>query len=157
MAQVANFQRVPSRLQAAQTALVNAKRAAETKGKIGYATEAALAIQNTMTLQAEHAKASVSVATAMDQLRTSGLLAGPVDVVAAVLDAATRVTSILKSTDSVEAKARDLTSKVMSPEEQAATGQSGTGGYVLKYLLYGGLFYLGLYAFRKSRGGTKSW
>lgn len=159
LSKVADFQRVPQRLTVAQTNLVNIKRVAEAKGKIGYATEAALGIQQVMKLQSDHQRASGAVANALDQLRTSGLLAGPVEVAAAVLDAAAKVTSILSGTDSVERLATSIQSKVMSPEEYAATQQVGVAkSPMVKYLLYGGLAYLGFYFLVKGKArGTRSW
>ena len=156
MGKVADFQRVPQRLSTAQANLINAKRAAESKGKIGYATEAALAIQQVMNLQTEHQKASVSVGNALDQLRTSGLLAGPLDVAAAVIDAGAKVASILRGTDSVEASARSLSSKVLTPGEQVAI-QTG-GSPMLQYLLYGGIIYAAFYFLVKGKAkGMRSW
>lgn len=159
MSKVADFQRVPQRLSSAQTNLINIKRAAEAKGKIGYATEAAFAIQQVMSLQSQHQNASGSVANAIDQLRTSGLLSGPVEVAVSVIDAAGKVTSILSGTDSVERTARSLSTKVLSPEQQAAL-QTPTGGAtpMLKYLLYGGILYAGFYFLVKGKArGTRSW
>lgn len=156
MGKVADFQRVPQRLSVAQTNLINIKRVAETKNQIGYATEAALALQNVFNLQSDYTKASVAVGNAMDQLRTSGLLSGPIEVAGAVLDAASRVTSILAGTGNVEKSITSISAKVMSPEERAALTQPAGGGKItmMQYLLYGGLFYVGLWALRKS-GGTR--
>ena len=153
LGKVADFQRVPQRLTAAQTNLVNIKRVAESKNRIGNATEAAFAIQEVMAIQADHQKASVSVANALDQLRTSGLLSGPLDAAAAAIDAGAKVTSILTRTSNVEKTANSLSTRVLSPEEQAAT-QTSTTSALTKYLLWGGLFYAGLWALRKS-GGTR--
>lgn len=156
LGKVAEFQRVPQRLSVAQTNLVNAKRAAEAKNKIGYAMEAAVAIQTVMKLQSDHQRASGSVADALDQLRTSGLLSGPIDVAVAVIDASAKVTSILSGTASVEKQASSIAAKVMSPEEYAAT-QTTTGGRpMLQYLLWGGLAYIGFWALRRA-GGTRRW
>ncbi len=158
MSKVADFQRVPQRLSTAQTNLINVKRVAEAKGKIGYATEAALAMQNVMNLQSQHQRASGSVANALDQLRTSGLLSGPIELAASVIDAAAKVTAILRGTDSVEAVVRSVSSKVMSPEEQAALQKPAGGGHMLTYLLYGSLIYAGFYFLVKGKArGTRSW
>jgi hypothetical protein len=156
LSKVAEFQRVPQRLAAVQTNLINIKRVAESRGKIGYATEAAYAISSVMNLQTQHQKASGSVANALDQLRTSGLLNGVVDVAVSVIDAASKVTSILSGTASMEKMATSLASKVMSQEEQAALTKPGGSSPMLTYLLYGGLLYVGLWALRKS-GGTRKW
>lgn len=152
LGKVADFQRVPQRLSVAQTNLVNIKRVAESKNRFGPATEAALAIQTVANLQLQHQQASGSVANALDQLRNSGLLAGPIDVAVSVVDAAGRVTSILKGTESVEASVRSISNKVMTTEEQATAQTASAGGGFTKYLLYGGLAYIGLLALRKSRG-----
>jgi hypothetical protein len=155
MSKVADFQRVPQRLSVAQTNLINVKRVAESKNQIGYATEAALALQNVFNLQGEYTKASVSVGNAMDQLRTSGLLSGPLEVAGAVIDASSRVTAILGGTANVERSVTSISAKVMSPEEQARLTQPAGGKVtMMQYLLYGGLFYVGLWALRKS-GGTR--
>lgn len=159
LGKVADFQRVPQRLTVAQTNLINVKRVAEAKGKLGYATEAALAIQQVMKLQSDHARASGSVANALDQLRASGLLAGPVEVASSVIDAAAKVTAILRGTGDVERTATTVALKVMSQEEQAQL-QQPTGGLssMVKYLIYGGLAYLGFYFLVKGKArGTRSW
>ena len=156
MGKVADFQRVPQRLSAAQTNLINIKRTAEAKNQIGYAAEAALALQNVFNLQGDYSKASVSVGNALDQLRTSGLLSGTLEVAGAVLDAASKVTAILGGTANVEKSASSIASKVMTPGEQAQLTTPSGGGHMMQYLLWGGLLYVGLWALRKS-GGTRKW
>lgn len=155
ISKVADFQRVPSRLAALQTNFVNVKRVAESKGKLGYATEAALAIQSVMNMQTQHQKASVSVGNALDQLRSSGLLAGTVDVAIAVADASAKVATLLNGTSGLEKQLDSLRGKVMSQEEQSATASGSAKVSVAKYLLYGGGIYLALKALKRGRGTLK--
>lgn len=151
ISKVAEFQRVPQRLAAVQVNLVNAKRAAEAKGNMGLASEAAFALQTAIGFQNSYPKVAGLVGNAMDQLRQAGMLAGTLDVAGAVLDAASKVAAMLNGTKALESSAVNITNKAQVPMVAP-----DTGGGVSKYLLFGGLLYIGLWALRKGRG-TRRW
>lgn len=149
--QVAAFQRIPGRLQVAKANLVNIKRTAESKGMASVATEAAIAITASDTLQSDFNQASVKVGQVLEELRSAGMLSGTLDTIGNVIDAATQVQGLLNATD-------DLERTVANTGSQAGVAPSTQGSYgagFAKYLLYGGIAYLGFWALRKGKGTRK--
>lgn len=153
MSQVSAFQRVPGRLNTAVQQLVTIKRDAETKGNMGASAQAAMALQAALNLQSQYNTASSAVADAMDQLRNSGLLSGPLDVAAAVLKAAGQLSVQLKGTQQVEDSV-----KALSAGKQISLGTQGAATPdFIKYAAIGGILYFAFWAVVKGKArGTRT-
>lgn len=147
----ADFQRVPSRLAAVMQTLTNAKRIAETKGMNGTATNAANLINTAQGIQSQYAPAAAAAGDLMDQLRTSGLLAGTLDTVMSAINAASQMAGILTQTDQLEQQTASVVGSSMTPEEQAKYATVGTGS-LAKTLLLGAGLVAAIWAFTRGRG-----
>lgn len=150
--QFANFQRIPLRLQQAVQNLTNIKRVAEGKGLNGAATAAANAIMAAQNVQQQYAGVAAQTAGLMDELRTSGLLAGTLDTITAAIGAATGMASLLSQTDQVEQATANLANNALTPQERAQVTSGLSTGSLAKYLLLGAGVYAAIWAMRRGAG-----
>lgn len=157
LGQIAQFQRVPSRLTAAMSQAVAAKRAAETRGDIGTATNLALVIQSLMSLQDQYPRTSTKVADVVEGLRQLGFAAAPFDLAVSAVQVAGEVAAILQGTQAAEAAIGQAARRVLTPEEIAQLKAGGAAtplATVTGYAKLAGLAmlgYLGFVALRPKR------
>jgi len=155
LGQVAQFQRVPSRLTAAITQAVATKRAAEARNDLGTATNLALVIQSVMSLQDQYPRTSAKVADVLEGLRQLGFASATLDLAVSAAQVAGEVAAILQGTSAAEAAVGQAAGRVLTPEEIAALKSGGApttlatvGGYA-KLAGLAVLGYLGLLALRR--------
>jgi hypothetical protein len=155
MGQVAQFQRVPMRLTAAETNAVAVKRAAESRGNLGAATNLALAIQSIMGLQDQFNQTSAKLADVLEGLRTAGFAMTPIDLATTAVTTAGEVAAILAGTAQAERAVYQAAGQVLTADElarlKAAVPTAGAGPSVLTiaggYAKLAGLGLLGVLAF----------
>lgn len=117
LGQVANFQRLPTRFTQIETAAVAAKRAAESRGNIGAATQLALVLQGVGSLRDAHGRTSVALADVLEGVRTAGLGLTPVELGLLAAKVATDMAGLFKGTDALQASVYNVAAKVMTPTE----------------------------------------
>ena len=151
---VADFQRVPQRLQVvAQQAQVT-KQAADAKQDGGSSAEAAGVLDIVERLRAQHDAAAVDLADVMTQLQQSGLLYGMFDTIYAAVTLAAKVQLVLAGTGQVEQASQQVATKVLGA---AGAMQFGSQGITFGKAVIGGiLLFIGFKALRRARG-TRKW
>jgi hypothetical protein len=150
LGKIADFQRVPARLAAAQTTLLSVKRAADQRGQLGPSTQAAALLGLVQQTQANFVKTAAQVGTVLDALRQTGLMQTPVDLALSAVSVAGDVAAILGATEDIERQTQALASGQGITPTPGVTGKIVSWG---KYLLIGGAIYAGLWAV--SRGGGR--
>lgn len=147
LGQVANFQAVPSRLQNVGLWL---NKIVTTTG--GPAAAQAQALQATMQeVSGQYATTAAKVSDLLPQLQGAGLLGLDLGMIGNLLDVAAGIGSTLAATQGVEEGTASL-----AQQSGVGTFTPGAGGIsVGKYLVYGGLFYVGLWALKKAKGSRR--
>lgn len=144
LGQVANFQAVPSRLQNVSLWL---NKIVTTTG--GPAAAQGQALQATMQqVSGQYAETAAKLSDLLPQLQGAGLLGLDLGMIGNMLDVAAGIESTLAATQEVEEETASL-----AQSSGVGTFTAGAGGISWgKYLLYGGLFYLGLLGIKKAKG-----
>ena len=152
--QVAELQRVPSRLSVIERQSYAVKQNAEARGDYSASADAGALLSAVQDIRARYGQVSGQLADVMDQLRASGYLSGAFETVTSAIFLAAQVALVLKGTQETERASTTLATKVLGADQ--ASSFNVLGGNFTKYLLYGGIFYLGWLALRRGRG-TRKW
>lgn len=147
LGQVADFQAVPQRLNNVGLWLNKIISAVG-----GPAATQAQALQASMQdVSTQYASVAASLSDLLPQLQGAGLLGLDLGMIGNMITAAAGIESVLSATQEVEEETNSLAQ---------STGQGsitpGAGGINWgEYLLFGGLFYVGLWAVKRAKGTRK--
>lgn len=165
MQQAANWSRIPTRLNRAESARVIVEQAARQRNNTTTAAEMQGLRGAISDVRRMYDNGSAKVATVVDGYRV--LRPGQVpslQLIAQGAEAAAIVASTTAALTEIERGIAAASQRVLTPEQQAQLNSglsfpsfiAGQGKRLLTYALWGGLFYLGLRALTRA-GGTRSW
>jgi hypothetical protein len=151
-ARVADFQRLPSKMDAVERQVVQMKAIFDSRNNYLASGKAALIIRDIAKLRADYNQSAAGVADVLDGARNAGLLGG-VDLNLLILSIKTAATvaGALAAYTEVEKVTNQLAQAELKPGEmQQVTGKGGPG--LLMLVLVGG----SLFALFRRRGGRRS-
>lgn len=165
MQQAANWSRIPTRLNRAESARVIVEQAARQRNSATTVTEMQGLQRGIADVRRMFDGGSAKVAAVVDGYRV--LRPGQVpslQLIAQGAEVAAIVASTTAALTEIERGIAAAAQRVLTPEQQAQLNSglsfpsfiAGQGKKLLTYALWGGLFYLGLRALKRA-GGTRSW
>lgn len=147
LGQVAAFQSIPSRLQIVNLWL---NKIQATVG--GPAIPQAQALQQTMqAVQSDYAANAAALGTLLPQLQGAGLLGLDLGMIGNMISLAAAIENSLAAVGELESETSSLAQSSGVGNPGIGSSMSGFG----KYLLYGGLVYLGFWAVRHAKGSRR--
>ena len=138
-ARVADFQRLPSKLDALERQAVQMKALFDSRRNFLAAGKTTVILHDIASLRADYNKSAAGVADVLDGAQKAGLLGG-IDLnllVTAVKTAAT-VAGALTSYSEVEKATNQLAQAELKPEEQQKVQSKAGSGLLMTLLLVGG-------------------